>query len=265
MMQFISFTSGSCGNCSLFKTEQGGVMIDAGASPRRVSRILTSEGLSLSDIGGILITHDHLDHIRSLAGFCKRLHVPVWTTETLHEALMHHSFTEDLPVDCRRVLEPGVGNEIGSGFSVRWFEVPHDATQTVGYAIRTGGRLFVLMTDLGEVPEEGFELAREADTLVIESNYDVDMLLGGGYPYDLKMRICKGYGHLSNDGCAEAVRSIWHEGLKNLFLCHLSGNNNTPSLALSATAEALKGLGVESSSINFRILPRSLSTPLMNL
>ena len=265
MMQFISFTSGSCGNCSLLRTQDGGIMIDAGASPRRVSKTLGSAGMSLSDIGGILITHDHLDHIRSLAGFCKKIHVPVWTTSVLHEALMHHSFTADLPADCRRVLEPEVWNDIGNGFSVRWFEVPHDATQTVGYATRAEGRLFVLMTDLGEVPEEAFALAKEADTVVIESNYDVGMLLGGGYPFELKMRICKGYGHLSNDACAEAVRRIWHDGLRNLFLCHLSGNNNTPRLALSSTEEALRGLGVDPATINFRILPRSAATPLMNL
>ena len=109
------------------------------------------------------------------------------------------------------------------------------------------------------------DLARQADTVVIESNYDIGMLLGGSYTYTLKMRICKGSGHLSNDDCADAIRAFYHPGLRNLFLCHLSGNNNTPRLAYDSALEALSDLKVPEGSVRLRILPRGEATPLLTL
>ena len=118
------------------------------------------------------------------------------------------------------------------------------------------------MTDAGRVTDEALEFASQSDSVVIESNYDMGMLIGGPYTHQLKMRICKGNGHLSNDECASAVRRIWHPGLRNIFLCHLSENNNTPSLAFEASAEALRsidaGNGCTAKDVtNLQTLPRS--------
>ena len=268
MVRFLSFSSGSCGNCSLLLTDSGdspaGLLIDAGVSMRRLKRILSASGLSTDCIKGILVTHDHLDHIRHLGSFCKSLSLPVFATESLHASLAVHPFTRDWIVPCRRVLRSG-WQELTSGFEVRYFKVPHDATDTVGFAIRTEGHRFLFMTDLGEVPGEAMELAGQADTIVIESNYDIGMLLGGSYSYPLKMRISKGCGHLSNDDCAEAIRSFYHPGLRNLFLCHLSANNNTPRLAYDSAARTLSEIGVPAGSVHLRILPRGEATPLLDL
>ena len=152
-----------------------------------------------------------------------------------------------------------------NGFEVRYFVVPHDATQTVGYAIRVEGHKFVIMTDIGHMTEEALAFASQADTVVIESNYDMDMLISGPYPHELKMRICQGHGHLSNEECAAAIMKFWHPGLRNLFLCHMSENNNTPDLAYDSARKALESLGVESGSVNLRALPRRLPSPLMIL
>ena len=154
---------------------------------------------------------------------------------------------------------------MAEGIEVQYFEVPHDATQTVGYAIRCEGRLFVLMTDLGHVTEEAMEWARKADTVVVESNFDVDMLLGGSYPHYLKMRICQGAGHLSNDACGDAIRQFMHPGLKNLFLCHLSGNNNTPRLAYDNARAVLEEMGVDPGTVHLRVLERGIPSPLLLL
>ena len=268
MVRFLSFTSGSCGNCSLLLRESpagsAGLLIDAGVSLRRLKRILTENGLSTDCLKGVLVTHDHLDHIRHLGAFCKSLSLPVFATGSLHASLAVHTFTRDHIASCRRVLPEG-WNEIIEGFEVRYFPVPHDATETVGFAIRTEGHRFLMMTDLGEVPAEAMDLARQADTVVIESNYDIGMLLGGSYTYTLKMRICKGSGHLSNDDCADAIRAFYHPGLRNLFLCHLSGNNNTPRLAYDSALEALSDLKVPEGSVRLRILPRGEATPLLTL
>ena len=148
---------------------------------------------------------------------------------------------------------------------VRHFVVPHDATQTVGYAIKVNERMFVIMTDIGRMTDEAVELARQADTVVVESNYDIDMLMGGPYTHELKMRIVQGCGHLSNDECASAIRRFWHGGLKNLFLCHLSENNNTRELAYASASEALNEVGAEKGYVSLRCLPRQYPSPLFEL
>ena len=182
---------------------------------------------------------------------------------------MWHTFTRDWIAPCRRVLEEGstvlnLGPYVARGDcpSVTHFVVPHDATQTVGYLIEWHGVRFFLMTDAGRVTPEAIEYASSADAVVFESNYDMGMLIGGPYPHELKMRICKGNGHLSNDECAEAALRFWHPGLKNLFLCHLSENNNTPALAFEATAEVLRSIdagdGLTAKDItNLQTLPRT--------
>ena len=109
------------------------------------------------------------------------------------------------------------------------------------------------------------EFVRQGDTVVVESNYDVDMLLGGDYPQYLKDRITHGIGHLSNDACAEAIGKFLHPGLRNLFLCHLSGNNNTPELAYDSARAALAAAGVEPGTISLRVLKRGIASPLLVL
>jgi phosphoribosyl 1,2-cyclic phosphodiesterase len=148
---------------------------------------------------------------------------------------------------------------------VRYFVVPHDATQTVGYAIEVEGHKFVIMTDVGRMTDEAVEFARQADTVVVESNYDMDMLMGGPYTYELKMRIVQGCGHLSNDECASAIKRFWHPGLRNIFLCHLSENNNTHDLAYRCSAEALREKGVEKGTVALRCLPRQYPSQMFTL
>ena len=153
---------------------------------------------------------------------------------------------------------------------VSHFVVPHDATQTVGYFIEWSGVRFFLMTDAGRVTDEAIEYARKADAVVFESNYDSGMLIGGPYPHELKMRICQGNGHLSNDECASAIRRFWHPGLKNIFLCHLSENNNTPSLAFDSAADALRSIRLDGhltakEITNLQTLPRTRASQMFTL
>ena len=248
-IKFKSFSSGSCGNCYLVGVEDDGVLhdavlIDSGVSLRRCKKELAAENVEISSIKAILVTHDHMDHIRSLGSFCKYLKLPVWATAELHDAMSHHTYTLDHLAAVRRNLEPCRWNEIIPGvLSARYFIVPHDATQTVGYGIKAAGYKIVILTDVGAMTPEAMSFSANADTVVIESNYDMDMLMGGPYPHELKMRICQGNGHLSNDQCAEAVARFWHPGLNHIFLCHLSENNNTPQLAYEASRKSLAGIG----------------------
>ena len=251
----MSLSSGSCGNCYYLGSVAGGILIDAGVSLRRLKKTLLENGLDMDSFSAVLVTHDHLDHIRHLGSFCKRINRPVYTTDVIHGALARHTFTAPTITPCRKVLKEGEWNEV-AGMKIRYFVVPHDATQTVGYAIEIDGRMFVIMTDVGRMTDEAVQFARMADTVVVESNYDMDMLMSGPYTYELKMRIVQGCGHLSNDECASAIKRFWHEGLKNIFLCHLSENNNTRELAYGCSMEALKEIGVEKGTVALRCLPR---------
>ena len=273
MIRFKSFSSGSCGNCSYLGTGESGVLIDAGVSWRTFLKAYSGEGLDTGRIGAILVTHDHYDHICHLGSFCKRLSVPVVSTQTILSAVRRHPYTGAFT---GRALALGEWTPVAEGIEALCFPVPHDAAGTVGYAIRLEGRLFVIMTDIGEMTDEAVALSRQADTVVIESNYDLQMLIGGTYDYALKMRISRGHGHLSNAACADALRRIWHPGLRNVFLCHLSANNNTPDLALASARAALASVGAPLSGevplpgcyeppLALRILPRALPTPLFEL
>lgn len=264
MVRFMSLSSGSCGNCYYLGTETGGIIIDAGVSLRTLKKVLQEYDMTTDAFSAVLVTHDHLDHIRHLGSFCKRLSKPVYTTADIHRALARHTFTAPTIGPCRRILAEGEWNEV-AGMKVRYFVVPHDATQTVGYAIEVEGHKFVIMTDVGRMTDEAVQFAREADSVVVESNYDMDMLMGGPYTYDLKMRIVQGNGHLSNDECASAIRRFWHPGLRNIFLCHLSENNNTHDLAYRCSAAALQEMGVEKGTVSLRCLPRQYPSQMFTL
>jgi phosphoribosyl 1,2-cyclic phosphodiesterase len=249
-VKFKSFSSGSCGNCYFLGLEEEGVftdavLIDAGVSLRAVKRELQNEKIPLSCIRAILVTHDHMDHIRSLGSYCKYLKLPVWATPELHTAMSYHTYTLEHLAAVRHSLVRDVWNEIIPGvLEARYFVVPHDASQTVGYGIRIAGFHFVIMTDLGRMTPEAMAFASHADVVVLESNYDREMLMNGPYPRELKLLISQVCGHLSNAECADAVRRFYHEGLTHLFLCHLSENNNTPELAIKATSDALADIGL---------------------
>lgn len=264
MVRFMSFSSGSCGNCYYIGDGKDGVLVDAGVSLRRLKSALAENGLSFDSFGAVLVTHDHLDHIRHLGSYCKKLCKPVYATSVLHNALARHTFTSKFIAPCRKVLPDGISADI-CGMKVRYFIVPHDATQTVGYMLEISDHKFVIMTDVGRMTDEAVRFASEADTVVIESNYDMDMLLGGPYTYELKMRIVQGCGHLCNDECAAAIRRFYHSSLKNIFLCHLSENNNRPDLAYSAAMAALSEAGAEKGAVSLRCLPRTYPSELFFL
>lgn len=268
MIKFKSFSSGSCGNCyflGIFSEEgtcECGILIDAGVSVRRLRTELREENLELDDFDAVLVTHDHLDHIRSLGSYCKHLKKPVWATPVLHQALAHHSMTYEWIGYCRSRLEDGWNEIVPGRIKARYFVVPHDASQTVGYAVLLDGYRYVHITDCGRMTEEALNWCKQADTVVLESNYDPYMLEHGPYPLELQQRIRNGHGHMSNGECADAIREFLHPGMKNIFLCHLSEHNNTPELALRSALGAIED---KSDAPRVVALPRQTPTPLWTL
>ncbi len=244
MPKFVSLSSGSNGNCYYIGNDRTALLIDAGIGFRTIKQRLATEGIDVTSVKMMFVTHDHSDHVRGLSRTAGTLSVPVYATAKLHNALMFNHYLEGEALGCRRVLKEHEEALIcGGDIRVVPFEVPHDATQTLGYFIDFYGTKFVFMTDLGRVPHYAVPYCREANYLIVESNYDVEMLMYGSYPPDLKARVLDEFGHLSNDDCAALLRNVRHPELRGIFLCHLSKDNNTPSMAHSTSCRALSLCG----------------------
>lgn len=258
MVKFVSLSSGSNGNCYYFSDGSTSFLIDVGIGARTIKKRLSEVGISFDSINFILVTHDHVDHIKSLGLFTERFAKPVYATRTLHDALSRHFCTRGKMTGCVKILTENQSSDI-CGVKVTPFEVPHDATQTVGYHIEIGGQKITICTDLGSATDDAVRYASMADHLIVEANYDVDMLMTGPYPMQLKMRIISDNGHLSNEQTCSLLRRAMHPELKNIFLCHLSAHNNTPQTAFNTIKETLESLN---SQAFLTCLPRMRTSEL---
>lgn len=238
-MRITTLASGSSGNCTVVSTDSGSLLIDAGISMRRIKTGLARLGLAPEDLGGILITHEHSDHVSGLPMLIKHYSIPIFAPRTV----ANHLRWSLAGVEERlREIIPGENTPV-SGMTVRAFHTPHDTDESVGYRIE-GDCIFAMATDMGCVTEEILDGAIGADAVVIESNHDEQMLRYGHYPYQLKRRILSDCGHLSNDACAAFARRLAENGTRYIVLGHLSRENNDPSVAFRTVAGALKGLDV---------------------
>ena len=239
-MKLNVFASGSGGNCLCLSSGGCHILIDAGISMRRTESALLTMGLEPNDISGVLITHEHSDHISGLKMLIKHYELPVYAPHTIANRL-RGMLPEIEP--CLHIIPVGQAFGLGS-FLVRAFHTPHDTDESVGYRVEGGGS-FALATDMGHVTQEVLEALTGADTVLIEANHDVAMLSYGNYPIYLKRRILSGRGHLSNDSCAKLAHYLCEHGTRQIILGHLSRENNRPDLALSAVRSQLAGLPVE--------------------
>ena len=239
-MKLSVYASGSSGNCLLLSSGRSHILIDAGISKRRIEQSLALSGLSMREIGGVLITHEHSDHISGLKMLIKYYSVPVYAPRTVANRLRGCLPEAEPYLHVIPVNEPF---EIGD-LSVTAFHTPHDTDESVGYRIEGGG-VFALATDMGHVTEEVFDALSGADTVLIESNHDEEMLRYGPYPVYLKRRILSDSGHLSNACCADLARKLALGGTRQIILGHLSRENNSPAIAMSAARESTAGLPVE--------------------
>lgn len=243
MFGFISFGSGSCGNCYYIFTNEGGFLIDAGVGIRKLKKYFSDYGLSLGKVRQIIVTHDHADHVKAVGVISDTYGLPVYATERVHEGIAHnYCVRKKVNPANMRIIEPGAEISL-DGFSVTPFRVPHDSHENMGYIIRRDGVTFTLMTDIGHVTDEMAAVIGMSDYLVIESNYDEDMLWTGVYPEYLKKRVSGGNGHLSNKLCAKAIVDNAGERLRRVWLCHLSEENNHPELARKTVEQELSDAG----------------------
>lgn len=243
-IRFISFGSGSSGNCAYVGTSQRGILIDAGVDAAHVMGELRRHSIDIHSIEGILLTHDHGDHTRYAYALLRlNRHLRLYCTPRAFNGILHrHSVSRRI-----RDYHVPIYKEIpfhAGGFTVTPFEVMHDGTDNVGFSLQgPGGFNMAVATDLGCISPRADFYLRQATHMMIESNYDAEMLRNGRYPEYLKARIFADNGHLDNQVTADYLARIWTPSLRAIFLCHLSHDNNTPELALRASSAALAAAG----------------------
>ncbi len=244
-LAFISLGSGSSGNCSYIGTTQSGVLIDAGVDPQNVFDELRRNGISRDAVKGVVLTHDHQDHVRYVYKIVRDYNKQAriyCTMRLMNGMLRRHNIS-------RRVKDYQVPIWLETPFKLcgmefTAFETSHDGTDNMGFSIQMGNQNFVVATDMGVITPRAEYYMEQAHYLMIESNYDRTMLDTGRYPEFLKARVRGPKGHLDNEVAAQFVAQHYHAGLKWLFLCHLSNDNNTPEQALRTMRSALEQRGL---------------------
>lgn len=239
MARIYPLFSSSKGNCIYFGDDSCGILIDCGVSCKRICEALDDNGISPNVIKAVFITHTHSDHVKGLAVFLKKYRLPVYAQQVnLNILLTDGKLPEN--TECHAV--DSLDTEI-CGFKISSFVTHHDTPASCGYRVRCpDGKTAAVCTDLGEITQDVSSGILGADLVLIESNYDRDMLRKSGYPPELKRRIASSYGHLSNDDCSAQLVKLAQNGTVNFVLGHLSEENNTPQAAELAAVRALSPL-----------------------
>lgn len=234
-MKICLLASGSSGNCIFVASTDTAILIDAGISVTQIIERLNAIGVNAESIDALLITHEHIDHCREAGNLSCELDCPIYTNERTLSAIRGYlSGDEEI-----RLFKTNEGFSI-KAFFIQPFRVFHDAVDPCGFTISDGRAKLGVATDLGVVTDPVKQHLKECDVVILEANHDLDMLINGSYPWDLKQRIRSEVGHLSNGACGKALAEIAKAGrLKKAFLAHLSANNNTPELALSTVQSYL--------------------------
>lgn len=237
MPKFCTLFSGSSGNCTFISDGKTNLLVDAGVSATRICAALAEIGYTPYDIDGILLTHEHNDHVSGANVMSRNFSIPVYANEgTMAKTLAANGCLFD---DYVKVFCTGEKFSVGE-IEVFPFAIPHDTVDPVGYTFRFNGEYYSIATDIGHITDGILKHLCRSKAVLIESNHDVDMLKCGPYPYYLKKRILGERGHLSNDNAAHLAAQLVKWGTKSIALGHLSEKNNTPDAAYDATARCFE-------------------------
>lgn len=250
-----TLASGSSGNCTLVSDEGVHILLDAGISCRRISKSLDSLGISISDLSGIFITHEHSDHISGLATICKNYEIPLFAAAPTARQICYRVPFADR---CMTAIAPGVDVTLGA-LTVCGFATSHDSAFSMGFSVMGRRGKLCLATDLGYLSEDVLEAVTGCDLLIAETNHDLTLLEEGHYPYYLKQRIRSDRGHLCNEQGAELCRHAAQHGARTIILAHLSAENNTPAHARAAVETAFSAHFIQ--DVEIVVAPRAELSP----
>jgi phosphoribosyl 1,2-cyclic phosphodiesterase len=260
---FCSLSSGSSGNCYYLGNEFHGILIDAGISATSISKFLKDMNISMQAIMGVLVTHNHIDHIKGLEHLTRKNYLPAFTTQKIWKSILTPQMK--ITSDCIREIPLKQKFHL-AGFDIEAFPVCHDAPETIGFHICAGDKKITIVTDLGHICQTAAPYIKAANLLVIESNYDEEMLVSGKYPHFLKARIQSDHGHLGNHQTAAFLADNINDNLSNICIAHLSKNNNSPEKVLQTLQQTFSERGIIlNGQQRISILNRNTPTDMISL
>ena len=233
-MRFACLGSGSEGNALVVEVGETRVLLDCGFSTKETVTRLGLLGLTPADLQGIIVTHEHSDHIGGVTRLANKFKLPVWLS---HGSLTYLSNLDQKPVDAREI-DSHAAFSVGD-ICIQPFPVPHDAREPIQFVFGDGQRRLGVLTDTGMITPHITQMLSGCDGLVLECNHDRDLLANGNYPSSLKQRVAGRFGHLDNEAAADLLRGMDTSKISHIIAAHLSQKNNRPELARSALAAAL--------------------------
>ncbi len=262
MLNFCSLYSGSSGNCLFVENSSTKILVDCGVSGKKVCEGLESIDKKIEDIDAIIVTHEHSDHVQSLGLISKKYNIPVYANTETWQAM---------PTQSQKILENNKKTfnndndfEIGN-LLIHPFSTPHDAANPCGFNIYSGKRKISIATDLGHMDNVILENLKGSSFILLESNYDPEILKVSKYPYILKQRIAGPNGHLSNSTAGKTIGCLIQNDLKTVMLGHLSKENNFPELAYQTVVEELIGQNIDTNEISLSVANRNNPTKIIEL
>ena len=233
MLELCAIASGSSGNCICVGDNNTHVLIDAGISGKRIENGLHEFDLKANEMQGILVTHEHIDHIAGIGVMARRYGIPIFSTEGTINAIKQSKSVGKIDEDLFQVITPGKRFSIGD-LTFKPISISHDAADPVAYKVSNENKSVAVITDLGNYNQAIVDELQGLDALLLEANHDIKMLQMGPYPYPLKQRILGDRGHLSNERSGQLLSDLLHDHFGTVLLGHLSKENNYEELAYEA-------------------------------
>lgn len=259
MFKFCNLYSGSSGNCSFLETDNTKILIDCGVSSKKIEEALNSINILAKDIDGIVISHEHLDHVKGLSVFCKKYNIPIYANEktftNINQDLTHKKYIS---------FKTNEDFEIGD-IKIKPFSIPHDAADPCGFNFFHNNLKVSIATDIGHIDNKILHNLDESSLLLLESNYEPDILKCSSYPYELKRRILGPNGHLSNEEAGQVITTLVKSGVSNIILGHLSEHNNFPELAYQTTVNSIISKKLDINNIRLTVADRYKPNDLMDI
>ncbi|PEJ58662.1 MBL fold metallo-hydrolase [Bacillus sp. AFS002410] len=241
-LHFSVLASGSTGNALYVGTEKTKLLVDTGLSGKAMESLFKEINKDIKEVSGILVTHEHSDHIKGLGVLARRYQVPIYANEKTWKAMNH--LIGEIPTEQKFIFNMETTIQFGD-IEVESFGVSHDAAEPMFYVFHHNGKKFVTITDTGYVSDRMKGIISNADMYIFESNHDVEMLRMGKYPWSIKRRILSDVGHVSNEDAALAMADVIGDKTKRIYLAHLSQDNNMKELAKMSVTQTLEGKGFD--------------------
>lgn len=262
MFKFCSLYSGSSGNSLLIQTENTKILIDAGESAKKIIDALSSIDVNPNDLNAILVTHEHSDHIKGLGTLSKKYNIPVYANQKTWDAMPEQN--SKVVENNKKYFNPSENFEIGD-LKIHPFKIPHDAANPCGFNFFHENKKMSVATDIGHMTSNIIHTLEDSTFLLLESNYDPNVLKCSKYPYLLKERIAGPNGHLPNGEAGKTISYLLNSGLKKVMLGHLSKENNFPELAYKTVMDELIENKYNENNISINIASRFNPSPIIDL